>query len=98
MCNNSRVRGWVFGWRREFGIQFTILLKVSVMCSVDSNILTESSMFRGSLVSIKESESMIGLPVVKLKPLSKQYTAHQTTLRRSFNNVFAVDVPEGGSR
>lgn len=60
--------------------------------------LTESSIFPGSLVSIKESETMIGLPVVKLNPLSKQYTVHHTTRRRSFSKVLLAVFPGGGSR
>ena len=61
-------------------------------------ILTESSIFPGSLVSMKESETMIGLPVVKLNPLSKQYTVHHTTRRRSLSKVLIAVFPGGGSR
>lgn len=58
---------------------------------------TESSMFRGKCVSINESEIVSGLPVVRLRPLSKQYTIHHTTLRLSLYKVSAI-APPGGSR
>lgn len=58
---------------------------------------TVSSMFRGSRVSMKQSGDMRGLPVVRLKPLSKEYTIHHTTRLLSLNNV-SDDDPVGGSR
>lgn len=59
--------------------------------------LTESSILRGSRVSIKLSEAKTGLPVVMPNPLSKQYTIDQMTLLLSWNNE-SVFVPAGGSR
>lgn len=46
---------------------------------------------------MKESDAMTGLPVVKLNPLSKQYTTHQTALRRSLKRVSFI-LAGGGSR